>query len=50
MATGSYRLSRGAYRALALYNDPELRIDPERMLDLEGVTEEDREHRAASQA
>lgn len=40
---GFHRLSRGAYRALALYNDPELRIDPERMLDLEGVPEEDRE-------
>lgn len=40
---GFHRLTRGAYRALALYNDPELRIDPERMLDLEGVPQEDRE-------
>ncbi len=40
---GFHRLSRGAYRALALYNDPDLRIDPERMLDLEEVPEEDRE-------
>ena len=40
---GFHRLTRGAYRALTLYNDPELRMDPERMLDLEGVTEEDRE-------
>ncbi|MDP8921524.1 MAG: hypothetical protein M3O34_01450 [Chloroflexota bacterium] len=40
---GLHRLSRGPYRALALYNDPELRMDPERMLDLEGVSEEDRE-------
>ncbi len=40
---GFHRLNRGAYRALALYNDPELRIDSERMLDLEGVSEEDRE-------
>lgn len=40
---GFHRLNRGAYRALSLYNDPGLRIDPERMPDLEGVTEEDRE-------
>jgi hypothetical protein len=40
---GLYRLSRGAYRALALYNDLELRIDPDRMLDLEGVPAVDRE-------
>jgi hypothetical protein len=40
---GLYRLNRGAYRALALYNDPELRIDPDRMLDLEGVPAVDRE-------
>ena len=40
---GFHRLNRGAYRALALYNDPELGVDPERMLDLEGVDEADRE-------
>ena len=40
---GFHRLTRGAYRALALYNDPELRMDPERMLNLEGVFEEERE-------
>jgi hypothetical protein len=40
---GFYRLNRGAYRALALYNDLELRIDPDQMLDLEGVSEDDRE-------
>src|SRR6185295_1699320 len=27
---GMHRLNRGEYRALALYNDPELRMDPER--------------------
>jgi hypothetical protein len=40
---GFYRLSRGAYRALALYNDRELRMDPEQMLDLESVPTADRE-------
>jgi len=40
---GLHRLTRGGYRALALYNDPELGMDPERMLDLEEVAEEDRE-------
>ena len=39
---GFHRLSRSADRALSLYNDPGLRIDPERMLDLERVAEEDR--------
>lgn len=39
---GFHRLSRAAYRALALYNDPELRIGPDRMLDLEDVGEDDR--------
>ena len=40
---GFHRLNRGAYRALSLYNDPGLRIDPDRMLDLEGVPQEDRD-------
>lgn len=40
---GFHRLSRGAYRALSLYNDSELQMDPERMLDLERVPEADRE-------
>ena len=40
---GLHRLSRGQYRALALYNDAELHMDPDLMLDLEGVAEEDRE-------
>lgn len=40
---GFHQLSRGAYRALALYNNPELQMDPEQMLDLEEVSEIDRE-------
>lgn len=40
---GMYRLSRGEYRALALYNDPGLRMNPEQMLDREQVAEVDRE-------
>jgi hypothetical protein len=40
---GFHRLSRGAYRALSLYNDGDLQMDPERMLDLERVPEADRE-------
>jgi hypothetical protein len=39
---GFHRLTRAQYRALALYNDVDLRMDPDRMLDLEGVTGEDR--------
>jgi hypothetical protein len=40
---GFHRLSRGAYRALSLYNDEKLRMAPEQMLDLERVPEADRE-------
>jgi hypothetical protein len=40
---GFHQLSRGAYRALSLDNDDELHMDPEQMLDLEGITAVDRE-------
>lgn len=40
---GLHRLSRGEYRALALYNDPVPGIDVEAMLDRERIPFEERE-------
>ena len=40
---GFYQLTRGAYRALALYNDPVPGVDVETMLDRERVSPEERE-------
>lgn len=39
---GFHQLSRAAYRALALYNDPGLGENVERMLDLEEISGDDR--------
>ncbi len=40
---GFFQLSRGAYRALALYNDPVAGADIEAMLDRERVSSGERE-------